>query len=122
MKTFKLIDFYTQIILLTLFVCITVFRNAISFTIYTGVALWEMISVLVHIIKEQMIASYKERRTYSFLIAGLIVTIVFLHLSKADNDIIILISYLTLCMFLYYLHLCYREIFFYMKRPLSVLK
>lgn len=122
MKTFKLIDFYMQAILALVSVFTILFGNTVSYTIYIVQAAWQAISIISHTLNQQFLTSYRERKRYQFFAIGIVAVIILLHLFKTDILALRIINYAAPIIFFYYLHLCYREVFVYMKRPLSVLK
>ena len=122
MKTFKQIDFYIQVMLAAISVCTMLLSNTVSYTIYIIQALWQAASLITHAIKQQFHFSHKERKRYLFFCLCFIAILTSLRFFKADALALRIINYSCPPIFFYYLHLCYREIFIYMKRPLSVLK
>ena len=124
MKTFKLIDFWVSVLLVTAFTILSLIRMNETFLYgYFIVGGWQIISMLVHEYNRSFCGKGSARTMYH--------RIVIIVLSCALTGFLIYpLLFIVLAgllfaaplMAVYYTWLCYNEVYVKMQRPLAVLK
>ena len=122
MKTFKLIDFLLQVVIII--VCGTaIITNSMDFYYgYFIIGGWQFISMLAHEFAKGFIRKGSARRIYqniTYVIVGCMALTPFVYVTG-----IVFVPMLFAAPFMaaYYARLCYQETFIYSRRPLSILK
>jgi hypothetical protein len=110
MKQFKIIDFWISCILIAVFTVTSIFNGDFTFIIGG----WQVISMIVHLAAGSFI--YKEGARYSYN-RLILIAIIALPLGS-----FLILLFTAPIMAVYYTHLCYRETFVMMRRPLALLK
>jgi hypothetical protein len=123
MKQFKLIDFYTSIGLIVGCLLTGIFIDNTAFiAAYFIVGGWQVISMLVHAYFGWFTGRQGNRYWYhcfsAVCVAGMLLSIV----AEPLLVIFAVLLFLAPPMAIYYMRICYKEVFFYMVRPLDLLK
>ena len=123
MKTFKRLDLAFQTILIIVIAIVTTFHNASSiltdfFVIVVG---WQFLGIIIHFINRWH--SYKGGRRYNFqlVLVGSIALLVLMRFIELPLILSYPIAYAVLLLPLYYLWVCFMEVFYYTKRPLELI-
>ena len=123
MKTFKRIDLAFQTILIMVIAIVINFNiaSSLSTVLLEIVAVWQLLSIIIHFLNKWH--SYKGGRRYNFQLAlvGSIVLLLLLRFIKLPLILAYPIAYTILLMPLYYLWVCFMEVFYYTKRPLELI-
>jgi hypothetical protein len=122
MKTFKLTDFYIQVIVIAMSLLLTLTGVLNFYTSYFIVGSFQLSSMLIHEITRSFIAKGSARRLYQNVVYFIVGCMLITPLINAFAIIFFPMAFLAPFMAVYYTGLCYKETFVYMKRPLSVLK
>ena len=122
MKSFKLIDFWIQVILIAgCFIWMIIdFQNLLySYFIVGG---YQFISMLTHEITGTFTAKGSNRRAYQHIVYIIVACMLLGIVAEPFIYIFIPIAFLAPLMAAYYIRMCYKETYFFLKRPLSILK
>ena len=123
MKTFKWIDLWISIILITGFTIASLIRFDEAFIIgYFIVSVWQFISMIVHEVNGWFTPKRSPRRIYHVVITMIMVIAI---AGFAVNSLLFpfyLLVFTAPFMVIGYPILCYEEISFLKQRPLSLLK
>jgi hypothetical protein len=121
MKQFKKIDMWISIVLIIAAMIWVKNFDEIT-TSYFIIGGWQIISMVIHIIKKWFTHKGTKRQTYQIIV---LVTITFTILSIPANFVIIpmyILLFAAPLMAIYYTVLCFQETYIKMKRPLEQLK
>jgi hypothetical protein len=122
MKTFKLIDYWLQITAISLSLLLFVAGIIPFYYAYFIVGGIQLLSMLVHEAAHFFVSAHTARRKYHN-IAYIIVACMILGTWIAPFLYIFFpMFFLAPFMAAYYLRMCYKETYMYLKRPLSILK
>jgi hypothetical protein len=123
MKTFKRIDLVAQAILVVVFAFVLLIKRNTELvpTYLQVVGGWQILSLIIHAINRWH--PYKGGRRYNFqlVLAGFVII---LFLILFIEPLFVLAHYITIIFMLlplYYLWVCYMEVFYYNKRPLELI-
>ena len=122
MKTFKLADFWLQLVIITGSI-IAAAANAFDFFYtYFITGGYQLISMLAHEKENLFTGKGTARRYYHNLSYTLVGLMLLTPLVQITGVVFFVLLYAAPFMAIYYTWLCWRETFVYMKRPLSILK
>lgn len=122
MKTFKVIDCWLQIATIAVCLMLSVTGVLDFYYAYFIVGGVQLISMLIHEAAHFFISAGTARRIYhnaAYFIVGCMILTIWL---QPFSYIFIPMLFLAPFMGAYYLRLCYKETYVYLKRPLSILK
>jgi len=122
MKTFKIIDFWLQIILIM--TCFLLIISG-SLNLYYGYFIiggFQLISMLIHEITKSFVPKGSARRVYQTIVYVIVSFMLLTPLINAFGFVFIPMAFAAPFMAVYYIRMCYKETYIYFKRPLSVLK
>ncbi|UEG50333.1 hypothetical protein LK994_02440 [Ferruginibacter lapsinanis] len=115
MKKFKTIDIYISIVLIVFFLILSLIkRNSTFFVGYFVVGAWQVISMIVHVVKKWFTQKGGVRFVYHWITLISLVTI------PIGSFWILLFTAPFMAVF--YTWICYKEIYVKMVRPLDQLK
>lgn len=122
MKTFKVIDFWLQVLLIA-FCGVAVAANSMDFYYsYFIAGGWQFTSMLIHEATKSFIAKGSARRVYQNTTYILVTCMALTPVVYITGIVFVPMLFAAPFMAVFYTRLCYREIFIYSRRPLSVLK
>jgi len=123
MKTFKRTDLIVQSILIVVFAVILLVRQntSVLITYLAVVGGWQLVSLVVHFINKWH--PYKGGRRFNFelVLAGFALVTCLMPFIEPLRRLVYLFLILLLLMPLYYLWVCFMEVFYYSKRPLELI-
>lgn len=125
MRKFKLIDVWINIILIlsSIFIAPFITHDLEIIYCYFIVGGWQIISMTIHYLNKWFIKESNKRKYYQLLVLAII--ILFL-VGLYFNPILALLAYpllfLSPFMAIYYTSICFNEVYYKMRRPLSQLK
>lgn len=115
MKKFKTIDFYISVVLIVFFVILSLIKMKSTFFVgYFVVGAWQVISMIIHVIKKWFIQRGGVRYVYHWI------TLVAVLTMPIGSFWILL--FIAPFMAVFYAWICYKEVFVKMVRPLDQLK
>lgn len=122
MKRFKLADFSLQSLVIVICIIATATMQMEFYMAYfiTGAA--QLLSMLAHECLHYFTAKGSPRRIYHNISYTLVICMALSPAIYVTGIVFVPLLFLAPFMALYYLNICYRETFVYLKRPLSVLK
>ncbi len=120
MKTFKLIDFWINVLLISFFVAITILETSNQISVFGGyviwgyfiVGAWQVVSMLVHASQNWFTEKKGVRSIYHWITLFSVlamITIVWFYV----------LLFIAPFMAVFYAWICYNEVFVKMKRPLA---
>jgi hypothetical protein len=121
MKTFKRIDFFGQIILVVGFTIASLVNLDSTFLIgYCVVGGWQFISMIVHFVNRWYCP--KGSRRYNYTIVSFFTVLLMLSVYVLPGVIyfLFIMVFAAPVMAIYYAALCYKEVYYYSKRPLEL--
>jgi hypothetical protein len=122
MKAFKVVDFWFQAILITVCLVLALTKALDFYNVCLIVSCTQFVSMLVHEAAHLFVSSGAPRRKYHnavYIIVACMIPSIWL---KPFLYIFLPLFFLAPFMAAYYLRLCYKETYVYLKRPLSILK
>lgn len=124
MKKFKTIDTWVSIVLLVAFTILGLIRLDYTFLVgYGVVGAWQMMSMIVHVVKGWFTHRKAGRYYYHLGIAALAaITLLGILVHYVLFFIMIVLLFAAPFMAVYYTWLCYDEVYVKMQRPLAALK
>lgn len=122
MKTFKLIDFWLQVILIAACILLNILGLLDPLSAYFIVGGFQLIGMLMHEITKSFIPRHSARRIYQNIVYVIVGCMLLSPLLNAFVFIFYPMAFAAPFMAVYYVRICYRETYNYFKRPLSVLK
>ena len=122
MKMFKLIDFWSQLVLIM--ICFLLIMSGLLnlYYCYFIVGGFQLISMLIHEITKSFIPKGSARRVYQTIVYIIVSCMLLTPIINAFGFVFIPMAFAAPFMAVYYARLCYKETYNYFKRPLSVLK
>lgn len=122
MKIFKQVDFALQLVLISGFTIASLVKQDYTFLIaYFVVGLCQLISMVVHAANKWHFSKRSPRYNYSlFVVCLLAVTLLALAVHLLIF-ILFLLLFAAPVLAVYYTSICYREVFYYQKRPLELI-
>lgn len=122
MKNFKLGDFGVQVLVILICIIATVTGQIDFYTAYFITGGSQFLSMLVHECLRYFTTKGTRRRVYHNICYILCGCMLLSPLVYVTGVVFIPLLFVAPLMAIYYLHLCYKETFVYLKRPLSILK
>ncbi len=124
MKKFKTIDTWVSIVLLVAFAILSLIRLDYTFLVgYGVVGAWQMMSMIVHIVKGWFTHRKAGRHYYHLVIAALAaILLIGVLVQYVLFFVMIGLLFAAPFMAVYYTWLCYDEVYVRMQRPLAALK
>lgn len=136
MKTYKLVDFYGNFIILVAIVLINYLSDInLIYYGYGAFCLWHIQSMLVHCFFRNNMLQHNKRKTYataSIIICSILIGVIVIIKNNAlfESDILFFVVYIlpsiaaliTPFMAVYYIIICKYELDLMYKRPLSFIK
>lgn len=122
MKTFKLIDCWIQIIIISICLVLSVVQVLPFYYAYFIVGGAQLLSMLIHEAMHSFTLRGSARRKYHTVVYVIVVSMISSIWLEPFLFIFVLLLFVAPFMAVYYVSLCYREVYVYMKRPLSILK
>ena len=120
MKTFKLIDFWISVFLIVVFTILSlVNQDETVFAAYFIVGGWQVISMIIHMIKKWLTHKGGIRRNYHILVAIIILLGLppFVYITFFIYWVMLFISPI---MAVFYTSICYSELKQIARRPLDI--
>jgi hypothetical protein len=123
MKTFKIIDVYIQMGLITGFAIASIINYDYTFLVgYFVIGGYQFISMLVHETGNWFMGKGTTRRYYHNITYILVACMALTPFVYVTGIVFFVLLFAAPFMAVYYASLCYKETYVYMKRPLSILK
>ncbi|HNP21421.1 MAG TPA: hypothetical protein PKM63_09985 [Panacibacter sp.] len=122
MKNFKLVDFGVQILIILICIIAIVMDQIDFYRAYFIAGGSQLLSMLLHECLRYFTTKGTQRRVYHNICYILCGCMLLTPLVYVTGVVFIPLLFAAPLMALYYLHLCYKETFVYLKRPLSILK
>lgn len=131
MKAFKTIDCWISFILIAFFVPYGILVQGSSFFYgYFIVGGWQIVSMFVHAVNQWFTGDDGWRKRYHKIVLGLIVVAVVSGTLGQIAELfffplwflLVVLLFVAPLMAIYYACMCYRETYYWMKRPLDLLK
>ncbi len=122
MKTYKQIDFWVQVILISVFVAASLINRDYTFIAgYFTVGAWQVISMIVHQLKGCYTGKKMRRYYYHRIILFAVIAMCLVAIIPYFFMVYYVLLFVAPIMALYYLKICYHETFQYMVRPLDII-
>lgn len=125
MKALKLADLFIQILLMfsaIVAIIIGTDKMLILCTCYFIIGGYQLSGMLIHEFNNWFTARGTTRRYYHNISYTIAICMILTPLVKFTGIVFFPLLYIAPFMAIYYIWLCYKETFIYLKRPLSILK
>lgn len=122
MKNFKIIDFIIQIFLIVSLLGKSLIDSDKTFLYaYCIIGGWQVLSMMVHQYNRWYTNNLSRRYYYHRITMGVILTMAFAYLIPIFFIFWYLMLFAAPIMAIYYTAICYREVFYPVKRPLDLI-
>lgn len=122
MKNFKIIDFIIQIFLIVSLLVKSLIDSDKTFLYaYCIIGGWQVLSMMVHQYNRWYTNNLSRRYYYHRITMGVILTMAFAYLIPIFFIFWYLMLFAAPIMAIYYTAICYREVFYPVKRPLDLI-
>ena len=122
MRNFKISDFLIQVFLIvSLLVKSLINADKTSLNAYCIIGGWQVISMLVHQYNKWYTNNLSRRYYYHRITIGFILAMAVAYLASVFFIIFYLMLFAAPVMAIYYTAICYREVFYPVKRPLDLI-
>ena len=123
MKTHKRIDLTVQAILLVVFaILLTVNQTATLLPTYLEVVGgWQILSLVIHFINRWHPLRGSRRHNFQLVLLALILVMCLMPFFQILGTLFYHVLIVILLLPLYYLWVCFMEVFYYTKRPLELI-
>ncbi len=125
MKRFKVADISVNVFLIAAFIIYDIVQQNLRSILwqYYVIGSLQMISMLIHYVNGWFMNTESKRVAYSKIIAGILaVAAIGLFYTRFLFLFSFGMLFIAPCFALYYVWICYHELHFKMKRPISLLK